>query len=156
METYQNVNGNSGIAGYKIGDTCIEVEFADTESVYRYSYESAGHLPVRRTHTVTGKGPHSGQENRCPAGALRGCNKSSASGKYPAAAGCAWCRRVHPARPSPLLSALLPVSPSRLPPAVFCFIVPSFLPGGKMQIKYTSPLCKESGSSFPGRHSPRS
>lgn len=35
METYQNVNGNSGIAGYKIGDTCIEVEFADTESVYR-------------------------------------------------------------------------------------------------------------------------
>ena len=31
METYQNVNGNSGIAGY-----------ADTESVYRYSYESAG------------------------------------------------------------------------------------------------------------------
>ena len=42
METYQNVNGNSGIAGYEIGDTCIEVEFADTESVYRYSYESAG------------------------------------------------------------------------------------------------------------------
>lgn len=34
METYQNVNGNSGIAGYKIGDTYIEVEFADTESVY--------------------------------------------------------------------------------------------------------------------------
>ena len=33
METYQNVNGNSGIAEYKIGDTCIEVEFADTESV---------------------------------------------------------------------------------------------------------------------------
>lgn len=23
METYQNVNGNSGIAGYKIGDTCM-------------------------------------------------------------------------------------------------------------------------------------
>ena len=42
MEIYQNVNGNSGIAGYKIGDTCIEVEFADTEGVYRYSYESAG------------------------------------------------------------------------------------------------------------------
>ena len=35
METYQNVNGNSGIAGYEIGDTYIEVEFADTESVYR-------------------------------------------------------------------------------------------------------------------------
>lgn len=42
MEPYQNVNGNSGIAGYEIGDTYIEVEFADTESVYRYSYESAG------------------------------------------------------------------------------------------------------------------
>ena len=34
METYQNVNGNSGIAGYEIGDTYIEVEFADTERVY--------------------------------------------------------------------------------------------------------------------------
>ena len=42
METYQNVNGNSGIAGYEIGDTYIQVEFADTESVYRYSYKSAG------------------------------------------------------------------------------------------------------------------
>ena len=27
METYQNINGNFGIAGYEIGDTYIEVEF---------------------------------------------------------------------------------------------------------------------------------
>lgn len=31
MKIYQNVNGNFGIAGYEIGDTYIEVEFADTE-----------------------------------------------------------------------------------------------------------------------------
>ena len=28
MEPYQNVNGNSGIARYEIGDTYIQVEFA--------------------------------------------------------------------------------------------------------------------------------
>lgn len=44
METYQNVNGNSGIAGYKIGDTCIEVEFADTESVYRFTKVPDGRM----------------------------------------------------------------------------------------------------------------
>lgn len=52
METYQNVNGNSGIAEYKIGDTCIQVEFADTESVYRYSYESAGRENVEEMATT--------------------------------------------------------------------------------------------------------
>ena len=56
METYQNVNGNSGIAGYKIGDTGIEVEFADTESVYRYSYESAGRENVEEMKRLAAQG----------------------------------------------------------------------------------------------------
>lgn len=56
MEPYQNVNGNSGIAGYKIGDTCIEVEFADTESVYRYSYESAGRENVEEMKRLAAQG----------------------------------------------------------------------------------------------------
>ena len=56
METYQNVNGNSGIAGYKIGDTCIEVKFADTESVYRYSYESAGRENVEEMKRLAAQG----------------------------------------------------------------------------------------------------
>lgn len=56
METYQNVNGNSGIAGYKIGDTCIEVEFADTESVYRYFYESAGRENVEEMKRLAAQG----------------------------------------------------------------------------------------------------
>ena len=56
METYQNVNGNSGIAGYKIGDTYIEVEFADTESVYRYSYESAGRENVEEINLLAAQG----------------------------------------------------------------------------------------------------
>ena len=56
MEPYQNVNGNSGIAGYEIGDTCIEVEFADTESVYRYSYESAGRGNVEEMKRLAAQG----------------------------------------------------------------------------------------------------
>lgn len=56
METYQNVNGNSGIAGYEIGDTYIEVEFADTESVYRYSYESAGRENVEEMKRLAAQG----------------------------------------------------------------------------------------------------
>ena len=40
METYQNVNGNSGIAGYEIGDTYIEVEFADTEAAQGHGFNS--------------------------------------------------------------------------------------------------------------------
>ena len=49
METYQNVNGNSGIAGYEIGDTCIEVEFAD-------SYESAGRENVEEMKRLAAQG----------------------------------------------------------------------------------------------------
>lgn len=56
METYQNVNGNSGIAGYEIGDTYIEVEFADTESVYRYSYKSAGRENVEEMKRLAAQG----------------------------------------------------------------------------------------------------
>ena len=41
---------------YKIGDTCIEVEFADTESVYRYSYESAGRENVEEMKRLAAQG----------------------------------------------------------------------------------------------------
>ena len=40
MKIYQNVNGNSGIAGYEIGDTYIEVEFADTEAAQGHGLNS--------------------------------------------------------------------------------------------------------------------
>ena len=56
METYQNINGNFGIAGYEIGDTYIEVEFADTECVYRYSYESAGLKNVEAMKRLAAQG----------------------------------------------------------------------------------------------------
>lgn len=42
--------------GYEIGDTCIEVEFADTESVYRYSYESAGRENVEEMKRLAAQG----------------------------------------------------------------------------------------------------
>lgn len=56
METYQNVNGNSGIAGYEIGDTCIQVKFADTGRVYCYSYESAGRENVEEMKRLAAQG----------------------------------------------------------------------------------------------------
>ena len=41
MERYKNLGGDSGVVGYEIGDTFIEVQFSD-ESVYLYDYQSAG------------------------------------------------------------------------------------------------------------------
>lgn len=41
METYANLGGDSGIAGYEIGDDYITVIFT-TEARYTYTYESAG------------------------------------------------------------------------------------------------------------------
>lgn len=41
MERYKNINGNSGIEKYEIGNNYIRVQFND-ESIYLYTYASAG------------------------------------------------------------------------------------------------------------------
>lgn len=42
MEKYLNINGNSNIEAYEIGETYIAVKFYRTSKVYVYSYTSAG------------------------------------------------------------------------------------------------------------------
>lgn len=41
MQRYQNINGDSGIESFEIGDDFIGVRFND-QDVYLYTYKSAG------------------------------------------------------------------------------------------------------------------
>ncbi len=47
MEPYRNIQGNSGVRAYEIGDDYITIEFSDG-AVYRYTYASAGEENVDR------------------------------------------------------------------------------------------------------------
>ncbi|WP_407501682.1 hypothetical protein [Acinetobacter baumannii] len=42
MERYLDLDGDSGIHAYEIGDTYIRVQFDRTFKIYTYSYRSAG------------------------------------------------------------------------------------------------------------------
>lgn len=42
MEVYKDINNDSGVRGYKINDTSIDVWFDGTARVYTYSYKIAG------------------------------------------------------------------------------------------------------------------
>ena len=42
MERYLDLDGDSGVVGYEIGDTFIRVQFDRTFKIYTYSYRSAG------------------------------------------------------------------------------------------------------------------
>ncbi|WP_047433037.1 hypothetical protein [Acinetobacter sp. neg1] len=42
MEKYLDLDGDSGIFAYEIGDTYIRVQFNRTFKIYTYSYRSAG------------------------------------------------------------------------------------------------------------------
>jgi len=55
MEKYKNKNGNSGITAYEISDEAIEIMFEDG-SVYLYTYESTGRLPIEIMKKLAKKG----------------------------------------------------------------------------------------------------
>ncbi|MBO1280585.1 hypothetical protein [Acinetobacter nosocomialis] len=42
MERYLDLDGDSGVFAYEIGDTYIRVQFDRTFKIYTYSYRSAG------------------------------------------------------------------------------------------------------------------
>lgn len=42
MERYLDLDGDSGVIAYEIGDTYIKVKFGRTFKIYTYSYQSAG------------------------------------------------------------------------------------------------------------------
>jgi hypothetical protein len=42
MNVYLDINGDSGVLAYEIGEDSIKVQFKDTSKIYVYSYASAG------------------------------------------------------------------------------------------------------------------
>lgn len=56
MQSYSNVNGNSNVEAYEIGDTYIEVKFGGTARTYRYSYGSAGMVHVEAMKELAKQG----------------------------------------------------------------------------------------------------
>lgn len=60
METYKNLNGDSGVRAYEIGNDSITVEFKDG-SAYLYNYTSAGssNIEQMKTLAIAGSGLNS-------------------------------------------------------------------------------------------------
>lgn len=48
MQKYSDIDGDSGVVGYELGDTFIRVQFNKTFKIYTYSYSSAGIEKVER------------------------------------------------------------------------------------------------------------
>ncbi len=48
MQQYLDLDGDSGIFAYEIGDTYIRVKFDKTFKIYQYSYYKAGQLHVEK------------------------------------------------------------------------------------------------------------
>jgi hypothetical protein len=48
MQAYTDVNGDSGVAAFAIGDDYIEVQFKKTGKTYKYSYASAGQHAIEQ------------------------------------------------------------------------------------------------------------
>lgn len=56
MERYKDLNGDSCVEGYIIGDDYIVVKFTKTAKTYKYSYSSAGNLNVEKMKILARKG----------------------------------------------------------------------------------------------------
>jgi hypothetical protein len=58
MQRYTDINGDSGVVGYEIGDGEITVWFDGTAQSYTYSYASAGqsHIEVMKKLAIQGDG----------------------------------------------------------------------------------------------------
>ncbi len=57
FKSYENLGGNSGVTAYQIGTDFIRVQFYNG-AIYRYTYESAGHVKIERMKRLakTGQG----------------------------------------------------------------------------------------------------
>lgn len=48
MQAYSDINGNSGVLSYQIGEDYIIVKFMGIQRVYVYSYKKAGRKHVEK------------------------------------------------------------------------------------------------------------
>lgn len=55
MKAYANIKGDSGVTGYEITADAILVEFGH-DTVYKYSYKSAGKAVVEKMKALAAKG----------------------------------------------------------------------------------------------------
>lgn len=46
MTIYKNINGDSNVLAYEIGNDYIDVQFKGTAKTYKYSYQSTGKANV--------------------------------------------------------------------------------------------------------------
>jgi hypothetical protein len=56
METYKNLNGDSGVSRYEIRADSVAVEFIKGRKIYVYSYASAGAANVERMKLLASAG----------------------------------------------------------------------------------------------------
>ena len=56
MERYLDLDDDSGVCGYEIGDTFIRVKFSGTAKIYTYSYRKAGQLHVEKMKVLAKSG----------------------------------------------------------------------------------------------------
>ncbi|MFK8256957.1 hypothetical protein ACFL9S_04135 [Erwinia sp. AnSW2-5] len=56
METYKDIDNDSGVVGYEIGDQSIEVWFSGTARSYTYSYNVAGATHVENMKKLARNG----------------------------------------------------------------------------------------------------
>jgi len=54
MKAYKNLNGNSGVIAYEMGDGSITVQFSTT--TYLYNDQSAGAANIQRMHVLAEAG----------------------------------------------------------------------------------------------------
>jgi len=56
MKPYADIDNDSGVVGYEIGDTSITVWFAGAARAYSYSYALAGQAHVERMKQLADAG----------------------------------------------------------------------------------------------------
>ncbi len=58
MQQYRDINGDSGVEGFDIGEDSIIVKFAGTKKLYVYSYRTAGarHVDTMKRLALSGDG----------------------------------------------------------------------------------------------------
>lgn len=56
MERYLDLDDDSGVVGYEIGDTFIRIKFSGTAKIYTYSYRKAGEFHVEKMKVLAKSG----------------------------------------------------------------------------------------------------
>lgn len=56
MEKYRDIDGDSGISEYEIGEDLIKVKFFKTDKIYIYSHKKAGSCHVEKMKDLALRG----------------------------------------------------------------------------------------------------